>query len=443
VHVLADRGLLDYHTPVAEYWPQFATHGKQNITVAHVLAHTAGVPLAPAGLTPDDLADWEGVCDRIAQQPPIWEPGTATGYHSLTFGYILGEVIRRVTGRPPGQVLHEEIAIPLHVADDLFFGVPAGELPRVAHMEDGTWTAAIDARPDDSPFLQVAPRPLQPRADLGNWAGYLTADVPCAGTMTAAALARMYAALIGEVGGIRLIAPERLPLITTVITADTDRFLGAAIRKGLGYFLGLPEMGPRPEAFGCKGSGGSSGFADPARGFASSPSCITASQLRPMTPSCRSRPPCARHSAFEHGPPLEVAHGDQRIIERPVAGAAVAAQLQRDAGVGEHDLAGISMQEPVGQEGGQWVIAIQSCRVPGGPDRHRDGRRRRHGPAGFRRPRRCRRPRLRRSWRGSVRGRRGTHRCRRSGASRARPAREAGHAVRRTGVHAGPTWCGR
>ncbi|WP_197048656.1 serine hydrolase domain-containing protein [Streptosporangium roseum] len=268
VHVLAERGLLDYDTSVAEYWPQFAAHGKQNITLAHVLAHTAGLPLTPAGLTPDDLTDWEEVCERIAGQPPIWEPGTATGYHALTFGYILGEVIRRVMGRPPGQVLREEVAIPLGIADDLLFGVPADALPRVARMEDGSWTAAIDARPDDSPFFQVAPRPLQARAELGNRPGYLTADVPCTATVTAVALARMYAALIGEVGGTRLITPERLSLITTVVTADTDRFLGVAIRKGLGYFLGLPEMGPRPEAFGCKGSGGSIGFADPARGFA-------------------------------------------------------------------------------------------------------------------------------------------------------------------------------
>lgn len=198
---------------------------------------------------------------------PLWEPGTATGYHALTFGYIIGEVVRRVTGHPIAHVLGEQVGAPLGIAGSLFFGVPADQLDRTARLEEGNWTALTANRPDDSPFFQAAPRAIQPSAELGNRPDYLTTDLPCAGTMSAPALARMYAALIGEVDGVRLISPERTARIATVITADTDRTLGAPIPKGLGYFLGLPEMGPHPSAFGCKGSGGSIAFADPAHGF--------------------------------------------------------------------------------------------------------------------------------------------------------------------------------
>ena len=110
VHVLAERGLLDYGTPVAEYWPDFAANGKRASALEHVLTHSAGLPQAPPGLRAADLAGWDGMCARIAAVRPLWETGTVTGYHALTFGYILGEVVRRVTGRPIAQVLREEVA---------------------------------------------------------------------------------------------------------------------------------------------------------------------------------------------------------------------------------------------------------------------------------------------------------------------------------------------
>ena len=266
VHVLAEKGLLDYDAPVAEYWPEFGAHGKTGITLAHVLTHSAGVPQAPAGTTVEDLGDWHTMCARIAGSRPLWEPGTATGYHALTFGYILGEVVRRV-GRPIRQVLREEVAAPLGVEDDLHFGVPAEHLARVARMEDGNWPEALASRPRGSLFFQAAPDAVQARAELGNRPDYLVLDVPCAGTMTALGLARMYAALVGEVDGVRLISAERAAEVATVVTADTDRVLGAPIPKGLGYFLGLPEMGPEIGAFGCKGSGGAIAFADPRSRF--------------------------------------------------------------------------------------------------------------------------------------------------------------------------------
>jgi CubicO group peptidase (beta-lactamase class C family) len=268
IHVLAERGLVDYHTPVAEYWPQFAAEGKHGVTVAHVLTHCAGVPQAPPRITPADLSDWDGMCARIATLPLLWEPGTATGYHALTFGYILGEVVRRVTGRRIADVLRDDVAAPLGIADELFFGVPAEHHDRIARTQDGNWTAALASRPADSLFFQAAPRSVQPSAALGNSPDYLRADVPCAGTMTAHAAARMYAALIGDVDGIRLVNADRLAAMTTITTTAPDRVLGVPVAKCLGYFSRLPEFGDHPGAFGCKGSGGSVALADPSNELA-------------------------------------------------------------------------------------------------------------------------------------------------------------------------------
>jgi CubicO group peptidase (beta-lactamase class C family) len=264
IHLLAERGLLDYQTPVADYWPQFAAQGKHRVTVEHVLTHCAGLPQAPPGTTAADLGDWDGMCAKIATLPLLWEPGTATGYHALTFGYILGEVVHRATGRRIAEVLRDDIAAPLGVADDLFFGVPLQHHDRIARTQDGNWTAILASRPADSLFFQAAPRPVQPSAALGNSPDYLRADVPCAGTMTAhAAAAKMYAALIRDVGGVRLVGAGRLATMTTIMATGPDRVIGVPVAKCLGYFCGLPEFGGHTGAFGCKGSGGSVAFADP------------------------------------------------------------------------------------------------------------------------------------------------------------------------------------
>ncbi len=124
VHLLAERGLFGYDTPVAELWPEFAANGKQAVTVRQVLDHTAGVPGIPLDTTVEDLCDWDRICAAIAAAELWWEPGTKVGYHAYTFGYILGEVVRRATGKPISQVLAEEVAGPLGVAGELWFGMP-------------------------------------------------------------------------------------------------------------------------------------------------------------------------------------------------------------------------------------------------------------------------------------------------------------------------------
>lgn len=265
VHVLAERGLLDYGDPVAAYWPEFGAHGKHDVTLAHVLTHSAGVPQAPPGITLDDFADWDGMCARIADLRPLWRAGTATGHHLLTFGFILGEVVRRVTGRPVSAVLRDEVAAPLGVPDDLCFDVPADDLAQTARLEDGDRSDPLGHYPDGSLYHEVHPPWMQVGAALGNRREWRTTARPSSGWGTAHALARMCAALIGEVDGVRLIGPVRTGRLSMVLPRE-DRVLGGPARMGLGYIVGTVDMGS-VSAFGWWPSGGGLAFADPGRGF--------------------------------------------------------------------------------------------------------------------------------------------------------------------------------
>jgi CubicO group peptidase (beta-lactamase class C family) len=168
-HVLVERGAFDYDTLVVELWPEFGAHGKETATVRHVLTHTVGVPGVPADTTPEDLCDWDRMCEVIAAAEPWWEPGTRMAYHAYPFGYIVGEIVRRTTGKPISQVLREDVAGPLGVADELFFGVPESELGRLARLEDAEGSAEmLAAMPDDSPFFKLGPRAVTPTAEFGN-----------------------------------------------------------------------------------------------------------------------------------------------------------------------------------------------------------------------------------------------------------------------------------
>jgi CubicO group peptidase (beta-lactamase class C family) len=150
-HVLVERGFFGYDTKVVELWPEFGAHGKEAATVRHVLTHTVGVPGIPAETTPEDLCDWDKMCEVIADAEPWWKPGEKTAYHAYPFGYIVGEIVRRATGKPISQVLREEVAAPLGVAGELFFGVPESELGRLARLEDAEGSAEMLASmPDDA-----------------------------------------------------------------------------------------------------------------------------------------------------------------------------------------------------------------------------------------------------------------------------------------------------
>ncbi len=211
------------------------------------------------------------MCALIADAVPWWEPGTQTAYHAYTFGYIVGELVRRATGKPLAQVLREEVTAPLGIAGDLFFGLPDAFLGRLARLEEPQSSVDFLASlPDDAPFFKLEPRAGTPTAAFGNRADVLRADIPEGGKMSARAIARMYAALLGEVDGVRLISPARLREVAAVAFSGTDQIFGAPTTWALGYATGHPGADPQapPTAFGWGGMGGSHAFADPASGIA-------------------------------------------------------------------------------------------------------------------------------------------------------------------------------
>jgi CubicO group peptidase (beta-lactamase class C family) len=238
VHLLAERGMLDYDAGVASYWPEFGANGKQSVTVRQVLSHTAGVPYPPQGFGIPEFVDWDRTCAGIASLPLSWEPGTKTGYHNDTFGFIVGEIVRRIDGRPIAQFLQEEICQPLAI-DSLFFGVPDQELHRVA------------TRTPDSEFNRPEIR---------------KACIPSSGLIAnARSLARHYAMLAqgGQLDGVRLLSPERIRKASELHTDTLDEIYNVRVKRGLGYRLG-DDTGPGagPQALGHVGAA-MFGYADP------------------------------------------------------------------------------------------------------------------------------------------------------------------------------------
>jgi CubicO group peptidase (beta-lactamase class C family) len=262
VHVLAERGVLDYDTKIAELWPEFGAHGKEGATVRHALSQSVGVPGLPSGLTAEDLTDWDKMCAIIADSEPWWEPGTRIGYHAITWGYIVGEIIRRASRKPISQALREEVASPLGVADELFFAVPVSEQGRMAQLEDAPGTEEMFGElPPDSPILKLGP---DLTAEHANRADVRSANILAGGTVTARAVARMYAALLGEVGGVHLISPERLWEVSAVAMSGTDEIFGFPTSWGLGYSIGqfMSNAHETQHVFGVGGVGGSHAYAD-------------------------------------------------------------------------------------------------------------------------------------------------------------------------------------
>src|SRR2546421_4631429 len=237
VHMLAERGAFDYETRVAELWPEFAAHGKHGVTVRHVLNHTAGVPGIPLTTTIEDLCDWDKMCSAIAAAELWWEPGTKIGYHAYTFGYIVGEIIRRVADKPISQVLHDELSGPLGVEKELYFGMPRSEHHRLAVLEDTPMPPdfQMPAMPPDLPMFKAAPMSLMPNAAFGNREDTLAAGIPAGGKTSARAIARMYAALLGQVDGVRLLSPDRLREATTKPVSGVDEVFGMPTTWALGY----------------------------------------------------------------------------------------------------------------------------------------------------------------------------------------------------------------
>lgn len=271
VHLLVERGELDLDALVARYWPEFAAQGKGDIPLRWVMSHEAGLAAVTGDVTMDDVLGWHGVVEAIAAQAPVWEPGTAHGYHARSYGWILGEVVRRVSGRSLGRFFAEEIAGPFGL--DFFIGLPDGELGRVAHLYppviDPATKEVMDAFMGPDTLLgQVisGPSGLFGYDDTWNRPDVLAAEMPSSnGVGTARAVARMYAALIGDIDGRRLLDAATVARATEVQVSGPDKVIGMPMSFGLGYMT-PPPAGP-PGSFGHAGAGGSLGIADPSTGW--------------------------------------------------------------------------------------------------------------------------------------------------------------------------------
>ncbi|MFG5724051.1 serine hydrolase domain-containing protein [Streptomyces murinus] len=278
--LLHQRGELDLDAPVGTYWPEYKAAGKERTLVRQLLAHRAGVPVLDRPLTPAEAADPDLGAAAVAAQAPVWEPGTDHGYHAQTYSWLTGELVRRVTGRPVGEWLADEIAGP--VGADLWLGLPEaerGRVGRVGDIEAPQSAGALKLRPKRSVSAAYAdPESLTRRAFAAitplpdeNDPAYRAAALPASnGIATADGLARVYASLIGEVdGGVRLFTPETVELARAEQSAGPDRVLVVATRFGLGFMLhGSASPLLSPGSFGHPGRGGALAFADPESGVA-------------------------------------------------------------------------------------------------------------------------------------------------------------------------------
>lgn len=294
IHALVERGALAYDRPIAYDWPAFAANGKASVTLRMVLAHTAGIPHMPPDTLPEHLADWPRMVAWVEQATPLWEPGTATGYHALTWGWILGELAQRVTGKPFTQLMRAFVTEPIGAADDIVFGASeafesgVGVSERVAALEnDPPPKQRLRA---DALILRATPLSLFPLSKTHNRPDVRAAVLPASGgLMTAQALARHYAALIGSgLDGVRLLSAQTIAQATTLQTDALDRVLEVPYRKALGYYLGTDappsEMTAIADAFGHPGSGGTLAWANPSTGWAFA-LCKTRLTFRPYAQS--------------------------------------------------------------------------------------------------------------------------------------------------------------
>lgn len=278
--LLHQRGELDLDAPVGTYWPEYKAAGKEHTRVRDLLAHRAGVPVLDRPLTPAEAADPDRGAAAVAAQAPVWEPGTDHGYHAQTYSWLTGELLRRVTGRPAGDWIADEMARP--AGADLWLGLPAPEHARVGRVGpvDAPETAGgLKTRPkravaeayaDPASLTRRAFAAITPLPDENDPA-YRAAALPASnGIATADGLARFYASLIGEVdGGTRLFTPETMELARGERSAGPDRVLVVGTRFGLGYMLhGAASPLLSPASFGHPGRGGALGFADPEAGIA-------------------------------------------------------------------------------------------------------------------------------------------------------------------------------
>jgi CubicO group peptidase (beta-lactamase class C family) len=285
-NLLAQRGELDLQAPVAQYWPEFAQAGKEDIPVLFLLTHQAGLPAVDRTLTPEQVQAWDPIIEALAEQTPFWTPGTAHGYHALTYGWLVGEVVRRVSGRSLGTFFAEEIAQPLGL--EFYIGLPEEHEHRVSPIigslvpEGGTGAGTGEGMPADFSTTLLA-RALNAGGAFGNShfpnsRAWHAAEVPAANGITnATSLSRLYAGLVGTVEGgpaTSILTRAQVDEARIVRTSGPDQVflsLGFPMEQhiGQGFWISSP-FSPfgGVSSFGHGGAGGSYGFADPENGLA-------------------------------------------------------------------------------------------------------------------------------------------------------------------------------
>jgi CubicO group peptidase (beta-lactamase class C family) len=271
---LVDQGKLDLDAAVTRYWPEFGQAGKSKIPVRHLLNHRAGLPAIREKMPDDAFYRWDFMTEVLAAEQPWWEPGSRHGYHAITFGWLVGEVVRRISGKSLGTYFRDEIASPLGI--DCHIGLQQHDDDRCAEM-----IAAPPPPPGQINLFDYAAQnpesatgkafmnpPTAMRLGAVNSREWRGAEIPAAnGHTTARALARLYGALArgGEVDGVRVLSAEGIRRAYTEQSSGIDEVLRIPTRFGAGFILTQPHdpMGPNPRPFGHPGAGGSLGFADP------------------------------------------------------------------------------------------------------------------------------------------------------------------------------------
>ena len=283
MHRLVDAGAIDIDRPVADYWPAFATAGKGGITVRMLLDHSAGLPALRERLPDGAAFDWEAMTDRLAREMPFWEPGTRVGYHGLTFGWLVGEVVRRVGGESLGRFFRREIGEPLGL--DFWIGLPESEEPRVAPIVPppaaaqprNAFERAIAHEPDSVSALYFRNTGGWRPSGFNSRRGHAAEIGAAGGIANGRALARLYGTLAtsGARDGYQLLRPGTLRRATAVSSAThVDVCLRVPTRFGAGFMRqmdnrarGLDSAAFGDDAFGHVGAGGSLGFASPRDGI--------------------------------------------------------------------------------------------------------------------------------------------------------------------------------
>lgn len=273
---LVEAGKISYDEPVATYWPEFAAAGKESVTVGEMMSHRAAVPYVDAMLSLDEILAIDPVVAALAAQAPVWDLGTAHGYHALTYGWLAGELVRRVDGRTLGRYFADEVAAPLGL--DFWIGLPESEEPRVSRLEAmppptdpavlammmefmGPGTIGFKAL-----FMNGVLMGLDPNNNPFNTRGVHATEMPAANGITnARSLARMYAATVGEVDGVRVLGDATMRVASAEAVNGPDKSLVISTRFGFGFMLNDPIVQLLSEGcFGHAGAGGSLGYADPA-----------------------------------------------------------------------------------------------------------------------------------------------------------------------------------